>query len=80
MKFVCQPININYKSVSKLITKKYALEGTIRQKTDKTYHCAVCVNIESVITRAAPKQVCADFKWNPVRHFNFLPNDTNVFG
>ena len=40
----------------------------------------ICVNIESVIERAAPKEVCVDYKWNPVRHFNFLPNDTTVFG
>ena len=40
----------------------------------------VCENIENVIERAAPKEVCEHYKWNPVRQFNFLPNDTIVFG
>ena len=40
----------------------------------------VCDNIQSVFARAAPKDVCENHKWNPVREFNFLPNDTIVFG
>ena len=39
----------------------------------------VCDNIQNVIDRAEPKQVCVNYKWNPMREFGFWQNDSTVF-
>ena len=39
----------------------------------------VCDNIQNVIERAKPKEVCVHYKWSPVREFGFWRNDSTVF-